>query len=121
MKKKVYIIFNDGRRSFHKAEKFGELVTVMDSGYDSEYRRTDVMVNYIKERMAGFSDEDFILMIGEPTLCALVTNVAVELSETKSVNILRWDKIHMSYIPLMVDFSVVKQSQADFNIGEVDG
>ena len=114
--KKVYIIFSDGRRDFFKAEKFGELVTVMDSGYDSQYRDMDAMVGYIRDRMDDYHEDDYLLMVGEPTLCALVTNVAIGLSLTKRVNILRWDKIHMSYAPLCVDFSVIKDSQKHFKI-----
>lgn len=116
MNKNVYVVFNDGKRDFFRAEKFGQVLTVMDSGYDSEYRNTDIMVEYIKERMEDYRDEDFILMVGEPTLCALVVNVAVELSESKRVNILRWDKVMMQYSPVSVDFGAVKQSQKDFRI-----
>ena len=116
MERKVFVVFSDGRRDFFKAERFGEIVTVMDSGYDSQYRDMNAMVDYIRERLENYHEDDYILMVGEPTLCALVTNVAVELSLTKRVNILRWDKIHMSYQPVCVDFSVIRETQSHFKI-----
>jgi len=112
----VYVVFNDGKRDFYKAKSFGKTVNVFDSGYDNQYRNTDVMVEHIKEKLEYYMDEDYILIVGEPLLCALVINVAIELSESKRVRMLRWDKFLMNYHPVEVDFSCVKQTQKDFGI-----
>ena len=116
MRQKVFVVFSDGHRDFYKADVFGKVATVMERGYDSMYRDMDIMVDYIKEKMDTYMDGDYLLMVGEPTLCALVTNIALEFSETKILNILRWDKIKLDYIPLRVDFGRVRQSQKDFRL-----
>ena len=116
MENNVYIVFNDGKRDFYKADNFGETVNIFDSGYDSQYRNTAAMVEHVNDKLEYYVDSDYILMIGEPLLCALVVNVAIELSETKIIKVLRWDKIMFRYQPVEVDFSVVKQTQVNFGI-----
>jgi len=103
----VWVVFNDGNRSFHKAEKFGQLANVVVAPYDKHFRNPKAIPDHVREVMAGYKDRDYLLMVGEPLLCGLVITVAREKSETGRLNILRWDKIEMGYEAVELDMAAL--------------
>ena len=56
----------------------------------------------LRQKLRGFSDEDFILPTGDPVLIAMVVLVAAE-SNMGKVKMLKWDKPTRSYIVIQLD------------------
>lgn len=61
-------------------------------------------VRALKEKLRTFSDEDYILPVGDPVLISTVAMVAGEMNHGR-VKFLKWDKGLRRYFPIQVDTS----------------
>lgn len=61
-------------------------------------------VRTLKEKLRNFTDNDFILPVGDPVLIATVAMVAAEQNGGK-VKFLKWDKKTKTYFVIQVDTS----------------
>jgi hypothetical protein len=61
-------------------------------------------VRTIKEQLEGFSDEDYLLTIGDPSIIAVAAIVASEMNKGR-VKLLKWDKQMREYLPIQIDTS----------------
>ncbi len=59
-------------------------------------------VRILREKLKHFSDEDYILPVGDPVLMSTVAMVAGDINNGK-VTFLKWDKHVRKYIPITVD------------------
>lgn len=85
---------------FSSAEQYGELRFVLkpnSSPFDVEpaIRR---MHNVLKD----FSDEDFLLLIGNPVLLGLAVAIASDYNDG-NVKMLQWSGTKQSYIPVIAE------------------
>lgn len=53
-----------------------------------------------RERLAGFTEDDFIVLSGDPVAISIAVLVASQLA--KSVALLRWDRREMQYVPITI-------------------
>lgn len=96
----VWIVFNDKRKDFSKAEEFGELKDIYSSmgrTYNGE-----ALIDYARHVLAKAKDGDYLLIVGDPTLCGICTVVMAEVVD--KVNLLRWNREDFKYEPLVLDF-----------------
>jgi hypothetical protein len=61
-------------------------------------------VRTIKEQLEGFSDDDYLLTIGDPSIIAVSAIVAAENNKGR-VKLLKWDKLMRDYIAIQIDTS----------------
>lgn len=61
-------------------------------------------VRKLRERLENFSDEDYILPVGDPVLMSTVAMVAANMNHGR-VKYLKWDRIQRRYIAIQVDTS----------------
>lgn len=84
------------------AAEHGELVVLMPQ---SQSMLAPVpTVRALKEKLRNFTDNDFILPVGDPVLIATVAMVASEQNGGK-VKFLKWDRHLKSYYVIQVDTS----------------
>ncbi len=101
--RKVYVVMYDAAKDMTDAKRFGELKAVfLRPVYEDD--RIDPVVA-ARSVLEDYQDGDYILMIGDPMLCGVVTSVALEYSEDDHLNVLRWDRRSMSYKPMTLNFS----------------
>lgn len=83
------------------AEKFGDVEILNEPGDLSlmPFRA----VKHLKEKLKNFSDNDFIIPMGDPVLIGATIAIASAMNHGK-VKILRWDKHDSAYTPLEYDF-----------------
>ena len=96
----VWIVFNDKRKDFSRAEEFGQLKDVFSSigrNYIPE-----ALIDYARHVLRQAQEGDFLLMVGDPTLCGICTTVMAE--KLKVINLLRWNREEYKYEPLALDF-----------------
>lgn len=87
------------------AEKFGQLLTpILPNHVMSDYKE-DWIIGKLREGLKGFSNDDFILMNGDPEILALTIKIASNINKGK-VKLLKWDKFHQGYIVKDYDFNI---------------
>lgn len=100
----VWIVFNDTRKDFSKAENFGRLKDVFSSiprNYDGA-----TVIEHARHVLQRSTPEDYLLMVGDPALCAVCVTVMSEYHG--GANLLRWDRERMQYNILDLDFGYEK-------------
>ena len=81
------------------AEKFGEIVTMLPP--NANRLHTAPLVQALKEAMADYTAEDFIVAVGDPSLIAAASCIAVR--KTGGVlRMLKWDRHTSDYLPVEV-------------------
>lgn len=100
--KTVYVVQVDYQKDLSDAKKYGQLRAVFSNPrkpYD-----TETMVSKARHVLQNWIDGDYLLMIGDPTLCAVCMGVVLE--QNGRVNILSWDRNTFQYIPQTWDFDI---------------
>jgi hypothetical protein len=97
----VFVAHANDRLDTSAAEKFGKLRDVFSSV--SPRYNTDKMIEHARRVLSNWQEGDSILMIGDPSLCAICVAVAAEYDSV--VNILSWDRNEYQYIQRRWDFT----------------
>jgi hypothetical protein len=84
------------------AEQYGELVTVLPNGISVS--NSPVILDLVREKFATFSDEDFIVAIGDPAAIAMCVMCASMVNGGR-INLLRWTRWTTSYQNLKLEVS----------------
>lgn len=84
------------------AEQYGTLEVLIGSG-QSAVSSVPVM-RQLRERLAGFNDDDFLVMMGDPSIMAGAAMVA-SANNNGRVKLLKWDRRSARYIPVQLDIS----------------
>lgn len=64
----------------------------------------------LRHELRDFSDDDYLLLVGDPVLIGLCTAIASEMNRGH-VRMLRWDKRARDYIEIKVNFKPRKASE----------
>lgn len=84
------------------AREFGEVEILMKS---SQSMLAPVpTVRALRDKLRNFSDDDYILPVGDPVLMSTVAMVASEMNHGR-VKYLKWDRIQRAYFVIQVDTS----------------
>jgi len=62
-------------------------------------------IKALKHKLRNFSDEDYILPAGDPTIIAMAVMVAANMNRGR-VKVLKWDKPTRAYITIQIDTGV---------------
>lgn len=84
-----------------EARKFGELVVMLPPNYSSTMGAP--LVQAIKERMNDFTEEDYLIAVGDPTLIAAAAGIAFRKTGGR-LKLLKWDRHTKDY--LVVELSL---------------
>lgn len=82
------------------ATEFGRLEILLPT--NQSLFSTVPTVRYLREKLADFSDDDFILPVGDPVLISMVAMVAADINKGRA-QFLKWDKKTKKYYSIMVD------------------
>ena len=96
----VFVVQVDNNKDLSDAKHYGALRAVF--GNPRKPYDTAAMIAKARRVLAAWQPGDYLLMIGDPTLCAVCTAVVAE--EHDVVNILSWDRNTFQYIPQRWDF-----------------
>ena len=81
------------------ASKFGEIVTMLPP--DAARAAINPCVTAMREQMAGFTAEDWVVAVGDPSLIGAACVIAT--SKTRGLlRLLKWDRMLGDYIPIEV-------------------
>lgn len=82
------------------AEEYGELVDLL-SPTASPFRPQSVL-DEIREKLADYGDEDYLLLVGNPILLGLSVAIAAMANDGR-INLLQWSGREQKYIAVEVD------------------
>lgn len=77
------------------ARKFGDLVVCLPP--NANRLHADALVAALKERMAEFSSDDYIIAVGDPALIAAAACIAAKATGGL-LRVLKWDRMMSAYI-----------------------
>jgi hypothetical protein len=88
--------------NFKPALKYGEL-RVLVPGAMSLLAPVP-LVRLLKEKLSTFSEEDYLVAVGDPSIVATASIIAAQKTHGK-IRILKWDRELSDYIPIEIDVS----------------
>lgn len=94
--KTVYVVYNDRRKDFSKAEHFGQLRDVFSSV--GKHYNGAALIDHARHVLRHMHEGDYLLMVGDPTLCVIASIAASEVQD--NLNLLRWNREEFKYEPL---------------------
>jgi len=109
---KVYVVQIPKRRDLESgrlvpvvdispAATFGEFSSPLFPGTGVSFM-TQNDVHEVRKRLKEYTDDDFILAVGDPAAIGLSMALAAEVNLGR-VNVLRWDKKRRAYVNLKFD------------------
>ncbi len=84
------------------AAEYGELEVLMPPG--SSFFAPVPTIRALKEKLKDFTDEDFLLPIGDPSILVAAAMIAGQQNHGR-VKLLKWDRFQQTYIPVQLDIS----------------
>lgn len=93
--KTVYVVQIDNNKDLSDAKKYGQLRAIF--GKPRKPYNTAMMLNKARRVLQDFQSGDYLLMIGDPALCAVCMSVASE--QEAVINLLSWDRDLFQYVP----------------------
>lgn len=84
--------------SINKAERWGEIVYVLSPS--AHPFNPELVLGDMHELLSGFSDDDHLLLIGNPGLIGMATTIAAHYNEGR-VKLLQWSGRHNEYTEIV--------------------
>jgi hypothetical protein len=97
----VYVVTETGNHNITPAMDFGEIVVILPPRAQITFSVVPT-VNRIKRALANFTDDDYLLFIGDPVAISVVSSVAASRNHGR-YKCLKWDKFERRYIPIQID------------------
>jgi hypothetical protein len=100
MTTKAWIVFEDKKRDYSAAEEFGEIKVIYSSinrDYDPESA-----IKHARRTLRDYEENDFLLMSGDPALCAICVCVVAE--KFGVCKVLSWSRDTLNYTQKVLDF-----------------
>lgn len=99
---KVFVVSESSKHNIAPALDYGEIVVVLPPNQSQVVFSTGPTVTRIKRVLEGFTDDDYLLFIGDPTAIAIMATVAAAKNNGR-YKCLKWDKQERRYLPIQVD------------------
>jgi len=98
---KVYAIQEANNKNMLSATNFGELEFLLPPQSNLMFS-TEKTLNTIKSGLDEFTEDDYLLLIGDPVSIGIATHYATK--KTDVVKFLKWDNREYTYFPVEVKF-----------------
>ena len=97
----VYVV-QDTDLNLSKAHAFGRLEPLLARGRNITMA-TQPVLRELRQLLRGYTDRDYLLLIGDPAAIALAVHVASEVNSGR-VKVLKYDREMRGYYELKIDF-----------------
>ena len=98
---RVFVVTETGNHNITPAMEFGDIEVILPPRAQITFSVVPT-VNRIKRALSGFTDDDFLLFIGDPVAISVVSSVAASKNNGR-YKCLKWDKFERRYIPIQID------------------
>jgi len=98
---KVYAVTETGQHNISSALDFGEIEVILPNNAQISFSVAPTVMR-VQRRLEKFTDDDYLLFIGDPVAIAAVSSVAASRNHGR-YKCLKWDKFERRYIPIQID------------------
>jgi len=95
----VYIVQEMRGRNVTDATNFGDLEILITADEQTASFSTQPTIRKLNRMLANFSDDDYLLLTGDPAAIALAAAVAARQNNGR-FKMLKWDRQEAKYFPL---------------------
>lgn len=99
----VYVVQVDNKKDLSDAKKYGALRAVF-ANPRKPYETPDLL-GRARHILSGWEPGDYLLMLGDPALCAVCMSVVAENHDV--INLLSWDRNTFQYLPQRWDMDPI--------------
>jgi hypothetical protein len=110
---KVYVVSETGNHNISPAMDYGDIETILPPNAQIAFSVVPT-VRRIQRKLEKFSDDDYLLFIGDPTAIGIISAVAASKNNGR-FKCLKWDKLERRYIPIQVDLFPKKGESDEFD------
>ena len=97
----VYAVSETGQHNITSALDFGSIETILPPNSQVAFSVYPT-VRRVKRKLEKFTDDDYLLFIGDPTAISIVSAIAAAKNNGR-YKCLKWDRLERRYIPIQVD------------------
>lgn len=90
------------RFDLSSAEQFGQIEYLLSPGAKPE--KVDLLVKELKVKLKNFSEDDYLLLVGNPILIGIAS--AIASSNCGTINFLQWFGKTQSYVPIKANIFI---------------
>ena len=105
----VYIIQDFGDKNLLPAKKYGGIRILLPANRQIMFSSTPT-VRRLRDGLKKFSDEDYLLLIGDPAAIGIATSIASENNRGR-FKLLKWDRQEADYYEIIVDLRNYGESE----------
>lgn len=105
----VYVVQEMPNHDLAPAMKFGDMKVLLPS-YTQIAFSTAPTIRSLRSKLRTFSDQDFLLLAGDPVAIGLACSVAAFYNSGR-FTALKWDRRERLYIPVKID--VTQKGESD--------
>lgn len=98
----VYVVQEVQGKNILSASEFGKLEVLLSSSQIALLPGPSIFK--LRQKLKHYSDEDYLLLIGDPVAIALAAEIASSFNNGK-VNFLKWDRQERKYLPIKTDIN----------------
>jgi len=97
---RVFVVQDDGQKNLLPALKFGSIEPLI-TGRDQQLYNTAPLVAELKIKLASFTENDYLMLVGDPAAIAICAMIAAQKTSGK-LKLLKWDRQERTYYVLNV-------------------
>jgi hypothetical protein len=106
---KVYVVTETGQHNITGALDYGQIEIVLPGNVQVAFSPAPT-VSRVQRRLENFTDDDYLLFIGDPTAISIVSAVAASRNNGR-YKCLKWDRFERRYIPIQIDLRQAKKGE----------
>jgi hypothetical protein len=110
----VFVVQESPGKDIIAAASFGNIEVLMPPNRQIMFSPVPA-VRHIRDKLRNFSDEDFILAIGDPVAIGVACAIAADINAGR-VKILKWDRLNTRYYPVTIDIHPERRAREDGNV-----
>ena len=101
----IYITQEMRGRDITDATSFGDIEILISAGEQASYS-TQPTIRKLERKLRNFSDNDYLILAGDPAIIALAACIASRNNRCK-FKMLKWDRQEEKYFPLEADLNYI--------------
>jgi len=105
----IYVVQEMPNHNLAPAMKFGEMKILLPT-YTQIAFSTAPTIRLLRNKLRNFTDEDFLLLAGDPVAIGLACSIAA-FANSGRYTALKWDRREHLYIPVKID--VTQKGESD--------